>query len=53
MTTATPNPKHTLMSQFGLPDPNDNVWKNELNEQAYRIGNGNEALRRINEASDG
>ena len=40
------------MSQFGLPDSNDNdllYWKKEINWQAYRIGTGNEAHRRINE----
>ena len=26
------------MSQFGLPDPDDNVMENELNDAAYRIG---------------
>ena len=37
-------------SQFGVTDSNDNVLKEgEINWQAYRIGNGNEAHRRINE----
>ena len=39
------------MSQFGLPEPNDTVLEEriEWNSISNRIGNGNEAPRRINE----
>ena len=39
------------MSQFGLPDPNDNVLEegNKLICKHIESGNGNEACRRINE----
>ena len=41
------------MTQFGLPDSNDNVfmwyWKKKLNCHGYRIVNENEACRHINE----
>ena len=37
------------MSQFGLSDPKDNVLE-EIEWTAYRIANGNEAPRRLNEA---